>query len=92
MFSILQNITGRNYDVTYLDVETATEEERDGQERGDVDAELSASHKIIQGLKGTLLLEPWDNDKFPVVQSLSVEETLRRAFENPVFRKAYGLA
>jgi hypothetical protein len=92
IFSILQKITGRKYDVTYLDVETAKEEEKEAQARGDVDAELSASHKLIQGLEGTLLPDPWDNDKFSEVQPSSVEEALRRAFENPLFRKAYGLA
>ena len=92
IFSILQKITGRKYDVTYVDVETATEEEQEAQARGDVDAELSASHKLIQGLEGTLLSDPWDNDKFPEVQPSSVEEALRWALETPLFRKAYGLA
>ena len=92
IFSILQKITGRNYDVTYLDVHSATEEEKEAQARGDVDAELSASHKLIQGLEGTFLPEPWDNDKFPEVEPLGVEAALWRAFENPVFRTVYGLA
>jgi hypothetical protein len=91
IFSILQKITGRNYDVTYIDVEAATGEERGAQARGDVDAELSASHKLIQGLEGTLLPEPWDNDKFPEVQPLGVEEALRREFEkNPLIGKLMG--
>ena len=92
IFSTLEKVTGRKYGVTYLDVETATEEEKEAKARGDVDAELSASHKLIQGLEGTLLPEPWDNEKFPDVKPMDVEEALRRAFENPSFRKVYGLA
>jgi hypothetical protein len=92
IFDILKNITGGAYEVKYLPVEDAVQEEMDAKARGDIEAELSASHKLIQGRQGTLLPEPWDNAKFPEVTSVtSVEEALRDAFATPYYRRAYGL-
>jgi len=42
---------------------------------GDVDAELAASHQVIQGTGRTLLPAPYDNNKFPEVKPLGLEET-----------------
>ena len=92
IFDILRRITGNQYQVTYLQVESANDEEKAAQAAGDVDAELSASHKLIQGLEGTMLPEPWDNGIFPDVEPMSIEAALRQAFETSSFRKAYGLA
>ncbi|KIW72324.1 hypothetical protein PV04_00527 [Phialophora macrospora] len=90
IFEILERVTGRKYDVTYLPVESTREEETQAQKAGDVDAELSASHKLIQGREGTLLPEPWDNDRFPSVHPKGVEEALREAFASERLKKAYG--
>jgi hypothetical protein len=92
IFEILERVTGRKYDVIYLDVESAINEERQAEQAGNVDAELSASHKLIQGREGTLVPQPWDNDKFPDVKPVSVEEALTAAFADPQLRKAYGFA
>jgi len=48
IFDILENITGRKYQVSYLDIEGAQQEEAEALRDGDVDKELSASHKLIQ--------------------------------------------
>jgi hypothetical protein len=91
IFEILERVTGRKYEVTYLDVESAIEEERRAKEAGNVDAELSASHKLIQGREGTLVPQPWDTNKFPNVMPVSVEDALTAAFSDPLLRKAYGV-
>lgn len=91
IFEILQRITGKAYEVTYLDVESAKEEEKQAKNRGDVDAELAASHKLIQGRQGTLVPQPWDNGRFPHIHPKGVEETLRAAFASQRMRKVYGL-
>jgi hypothetical protein len=90
IFEILERVTGKKYEVTYLPVESAVEEEKQAQKAGDVDAELSASHKLIQGREGTLLPEPWDNDRFPNIHPMGVEETLRETFTSERRKKAYG--
>lgn len=92
IFDILGRIRGKEYEVTYLDVESAIDEEREAKAKGDVDGELAASHKLIQGRQGTLLPEPWDNEMFPSVgENTSVEEALRRAFGAEKWKWAYGL-
>lgn len=91
LFETLKLITGRQYHVEYLDVETAQVEEAAAKARGDVDAELAASHKLIQGRQGTLLPEPWDNGRFSSITPTSLQDTLTAAFQSPKFRKAYGL-
>jgi hypothetical protein len=91
IFETLKDITGREYQVTYLDVESAKEEEQQAIADGDVDAELAASHKLIQGRAGTLLPQPWDNDRFPEIKPESMESVLRRAFASGKYRKFYGL-
>jgi len=88
----LKEITGKEYEVTYLDVESAKEEEQQAVADGNVDAELAASHKLIQGREGTRLPEPWDNDRFPTIKPESMEVVLRRAFTSEKYRKFYGLA
>jgi hypothetical protein len=47
-----------------------------------VDAELAASHQVIQGTGRTLLPKPYDNEKFPEENPQGLEETLRAMFEN----------
>jgi hypothetical protein len=91
IFGTLKDISGKEYQVTYLDVESANEEEQQAIANGDVDAELAASHKLIQGQEGTLLPQPWDNDRFPAIGPESVEVVLRKAFASEKYRKAYGL-
>jgi hypothetical protein len=91
IFETLKDITGKEYQVTYLDVESAKEEELQAIADGDVDAELAASHKLIQGREGTLLPQPWDNDRFPTIKPKSMEAVLRRAFASEKYRKFYGL-
>ncbi|OAP62392.1 hypothetical protein AYL99_04595 [Fonsecaea erecta] len=91
IFEILERVTGRQYDVTYLDVESAQHEEAQSKTAGDVDAELAASHKLIQGREGTLLPRPWDNDRFPLIHPKGVEETLREAFASERAKKWFGV-
>ncbi|KAJ9605002.1 hypothetical protein H2200_010391 [Cladophialophora chaetospira] len=92
IFDVLERVTGRKYDVTYLHVESALEEESEAKKSGDIDAELAASHKLIQGREGTLLpSETWDNARFPDIHPKTVEKALREAFASKRLRKAYGL-
>jgi hypothetical protein len=51
-------------------------------EVGDVDAELVASHQVIQGTGKTLLPEPYGNARFPLVKPLGLEETWREILED----------
>jgi hypothetical protein len=89
IFDALDTITGRKYEVTYLDVETAQHEEADALRDGDVDKELAASHKLIQGREGTLIPEPWDNGRFPNVKVDNFRDVLAAAFKDPFYQKAY---
>lgn len=91
IFGTLKDITEKEYQVTYLDVESANEEEQQAIANGDVDAELAASHKLIQGREGTFLPQRWDNDRLPAIRPESVEVVLRKAFASEKYRKAYGL-
>jgi hypothetical protein len=91
LFRTLKTVTGREYHVEYLDVEAAQLEEHGAKQSGDVDAELSASHRLIQGRQGTLLPLPWDNGKFPSVTPSSLQDSLMAAFASTKLRKAYGL-
>jgi hypothetical protein len=47
-----------------------------------VDAELAASHQVIQGTGGILLLAPYDNKRFPEVETQWLEETWRSMLNN----------
>jgi hypothetical protein len=47
-----------------------------------VDAELAASHQVIQGTGGTLLPAPYDNKRFPEVETQGLEETWRSMLNN----------
>jgi len=91
LFKTLEILTGREYHVEYLDVETAQLEEQAAKQSGDVDEELSASHKLIQGRQGTLLPLPWDNERFPSITPSSLQDSLTAPFASPQLRKAYGL-
>ena len=94
IFAVLERVRGRKYEVAYLNIDiigSAKEDEAQAKAAGDVDAELSASHELIRGREGTLLLEPWDNDRFPQTQPRSVDEALRGAFTSERARKVYGL-
>lgn len=51
-------------------------------EAGNVNAELAASHQVVQGTGGTLLPAPYDNDRFPEVTTQGLEETWRAMLEN----------
>ncbi|CZR62551.1 uncharacterized protein PAC_12448 [Phialocephala subalpina] len=68
--------------VTYKSVEEARANQKKAIETGDVDAELAVSHQVIQGTGSTLLPRPYDNEKFPEVQPLGLEETWRVMLEN----------
>jgi hypothetical protein len=93
IFDILERITGTRYQVNYLEVESAKVAEAQAKETGDIEAELSASHKLVQGREGTLIPQPWDNSRFPGVMGIkSVEEALKDAFANPGLRKVYGVS
>lgn len=91
IFETLKIVTGRQYHVEYLDVESAQEEEKVANSDGDIDAELAASHKLVQGREGTLLPQPWDNHQFPSIKPANLEDSMRAAFSSPKLRKAYGL-
>ncbi|KPI43974.1 uncharacterized protein AB675_6615 [Cyphellophora attinorum] len=91
LFNTIAAVTGKEYQVEYLDVEAAQVEEEAAKQSGDIDAELSASHKLIQGRQGTLLPLPWDNKEFPGVSPSSLYDSLKAAFASPKLRKAYGL-
>lgn len=58
---------------------------------GDVNAELAASHQVIQGTGRTLLPGPYDNDKFPEVKTQGLEETWRAMLENTAKFAILGL-
>lgn len=51
-------------------------------EMGDVDAELAASHQVIQGTGRTLVPEPYHNGKFPEVRPQGLEEAWRKMLED----------
>ena len=91
IFEILERVTGKRYEVTYLDVESAKDEEAEAKKAGNVDAELSASHKLIQGRERTLVPQPWDNERFPEIQARGVEEVLKEAFQSERLSKVFGL-
>jgi hypothetical protein len=77
----LEKATGTKYQITYLPVEKAAEREKLAKETGDVDLELEASHQLVQGREGTLLPLPHDNDRFPEVKLISLEESLKGALK-----------
>lgn len=91
LFRTLEMLTGRRYNVEYLDVEMAQLEEEVAKQKGDVDAELAESHKFIQGLQDTLLPLPCDDDIFPSIVPSSLNDSLTAAFASSKLRKAYGL-
>lgn len=91
IFRILEGVTGKKFEVTYLDVEKAEAEEQDARERGDIEAELATSHKLVQGREGTLVPQPWDNAMFPHIKPATVQESLEAAFKAPWGRRMYGL-
>ena len=47
-----------------------------------MDAELAASHQVIQGTGRTLVPRPYHNDKFPEVKPKGLEETWRAMLED----------
>jgi hypothetical protein len=87
LFEALERVTGLEYGVTYVDVEEAKAKERKAVELGDVEMELEASHQLIQGSGGTLLKEPFDNERYPNVHPRGFEETLKAAFEDEWARR-----
>lgn len=91
LFRTLEKVTGRRYHVGYLYFEAAQLEEEVAKQNGDVDAELAASHELIQRRQGTLLPLPWDHARFPSIVPSSLKDSLMAAFAFPKLRKAYGL-
>ncbi|KAE8449255.1 hypothetical protein EG329_008422 [Mollisiaceae sp. DMI_Dod_QoI] len=71
----LEKIQGVKWKITFRSVEEARESQRKAIETGDVDAELAASHQVIQGTGRTLLPGPYDNNKFPEVKPMGLEDT-----------------
>ena len=51
-------------------------------EKGNIDAELAASHQVIQGTEGTLLPKPYDNGRYPEVKPQGLEETWRAMLQD----------
>ena len=47
-----------------------------------MDAELAASHQVIQETVRTLVPGPYDNNKFPEVKPKGLEETWREMLED----------
>jgi hypothetical protein len=77
----LEKVAGSKYQITYLPVKKAAEREKLAKETGDVDLELEASHQLVQGGEGTLLPLPHDNDRFPEIKLISLEESLKGALK-----------
>jgi hypothetical protein len=88
---MLHRITGHEYSVTYKSVEEAREMSRQAEERKDDQLAMQAGHRLVQGSNGTLLPDPYDNDKFPDVKVRVVEEVLSEALKNPELKSWYGL-
>ncbi|KAF8848372.1 hypothetical protein BDZ45DRAFT_732977 [Acephala macrosclerotiorum] len=91
IFSTLEKIQNAKWSVTYKSVEEARANQQKAIETGDVDAELAASHQVIQGTGRTLLPGPYDNDKVPEAQSLNLEETWRVMLKDTVKFPLLGL-
>jgi len=82
IFRTLEKIQGVKWRVTFKSVEEARANQRAAIETGDVDAELAASHQVIQGTGRTLLPGPYDNEKFPEVKPKGLEETWKAMLED----------
>jgi hypothetical protein len=52
-------------------------------ESGNIDAELAASHQVIKGTGRTLLPEPYDNARFPEVETETLEQTFTKMLDDP---------
>lgn len=73
---MLERKTGFPYRVTYRPVEEALEMSREAERLNDDFEAMRASHRVVQGSDGTLLPEPYDNYRFPMVHVHGVEEVL----------------
>ncbi|KAG0645843.1 hypothetical protein D0Z07_7941 [Hyphodiscus hymeniophilus] len=82
IFSTLEKIQGVKWTISQKSVEQARENQRKAIETGNVDAELAASHQVIQGTGRTLLPGPYDNERFPEVEPQGLEETWTAMLEN----------
>jgi len=91
IFEILKRITGYEYEVTFHPVSEAWKLQAEAKEKHDDKLEMNASHRIVQGTEGTLLPEPYDNEKFPDVKAEGVEEVLRAAFADEKQKAFLGL-
>ncbi|KAI9695584.1 MAG: hypothetical protein M1820_008509 [Bogoriella megaspora] len=91
LFRIVEKIRGLTYQVTYLDVEEASKEEADALKEEDIEKELAASHKLIQGREGTLLPQPWDNGRFPDIKPMGIEVALGKAYSSAYYKAVYGI-
>jgi hypothetical protein len=92
IFRELGQVRGVHYNVDYCDIDGALDEEAAGRREGEIEKDLAASHKLIQGREGTLLPQPWDNNRFPHIQPKGVKEALRAALSDSFCRTRYGLA
>lgn len=88
---MLKGITGHEYQVSYKPVQEALEMSRQADELKDDVLAMNSSHRVVQGSNGTLLPEPYDNDKFPDVTPKGVEEVLSAAYKDPASKAWYGL-
>ena len=91
IFNTLETVTGHRYAVSYHNVESALEKEARAKKLGDVELELEASHQLIQGREGTLLPEPFDNNRFPTIHPEPVQPALQRIFADPEMKEFLGL-
>ncbi|KAF2093288.1 NAD(P)-binding protein [Rhizodiscina lignyota] len=91
IFAILKRVTGYEYKVTYHDVSEAWALQKEAKEKNDEKLEMNSSHRIVQGTEGTLLPEPYDNDKFSDVNVKGVEEVLRATFADEKQKAFLGL-
>lgn len=91
LFAMLHRITSHEYVVTYHPVEEALVMSRQADALHDDKLAMNASHRVVQGMEGTLLPRPWDNDKFPDVVVKGAEEVLKKGYTDPKTKAWYGL-
>ncbi|KAH8886275.1 NAD(P)-binding protein [Thozetella sp. PMI_491] len=91
IFAMLKRITGYDYQVTYRPVTEALEMSREADRLQDDQLAMNSSHRVVQGLEGTLLPKPYDNSRFPNIHVHGVEEVLEAAFHDPAKKKWYGI-
>jgi hypothetical protein len=90
IFDILQRVTGKSYQVTYLPLDNALAMEAKAKEEKDDQQEMNASHRVVQGSEGTLLPKPYSNNLFPDIKPKGVEEVFKVASTDAANAEWYG--